>query len=156
MPEVTKMKKIIVFILLSLLMFRFVAAEQWYFEAESYKGNGTIQKDPTASGGKAVFGKTWYVMFKNIPIPERPEKGMYCFVRVKSTMKAQWFLAYDPQKAFGWFRTPGENKWVWVCIGKFRKTDSNRGFMPQLFLQKPIGTTAKTVDGAAHTSCRTS
>lgn len=148
MPEVTKMKKIIVFILLSLLMFRFVAAEQWYFEAESYKGNGTIQKDPTASGGKAVFGKTWYVMLKNIPIPERPEKGMYCFVRVKSTMKAQWFLAYDPQKAFGWFRTPGENKWVWVCIGKFRKTDSNRGFMPQLFLQKPIGTTAKTVDGA--------
>ena len=124
------------------------ASKGIYLEAEEFKGNGTVKDEPSASGGKAVFGKTWYVLVKNMPIPDSAD-GMYCFVRVRSTMKAQWFLAYDPQKPFGWFRTPGEDKWVWVCIGKFRKSDKNQGVMPQLFLQKPVGTSAKTVDGAA-------
>ena len=117
-------------------------------EAEDYKGNGYVKSDESASGGKAVFGKTWYVFAKDIPIPEFDGKSAYCFVRVRSSQKAYWFLAYDPQKAFGWFQTPGEDKWVWVCIGKFTKSDANKGFMPQIFMQRPIGSTAKTADGA--------
>ncbi len=119
----------------------------FYLESESYVGNGFVVNAPGASGGKIVTGKTWYVMMKELPIPESAN-GMYCLVRAKSSLKAQWFLAYDTKKPFGWFQTPGEEKWVWVNLGRFRKTAENRGIMPQVFLQRPIGSSAKTVDGA--------
>ena len=123
------------------------AAPGFLLEAENYVGNGNIAKDPAASGGKIVTGKTWYVFMKNFPIPES-SNGMYCMARVRSALKAQWFLAYDTSKPFGWFQTPGENKWVWVNLGKFSKKADNKGMMPQIFLQRPIGSSAKTTDGA--------
>ncbi|MBO7329525.1 MAG: hypothetical protein J6W00_12235 [Lentisphaeria bacterium] len=123
-------------------------AKSYYLEAESFAGNGYITNDPAASGKKIVTGKTWYILMQNLPIPES-EHGLYCFIRVRSSLKAQWFLAYDSRKPFGWFKTPGEDKWVWVNIGRFKKDDKNKGFMPKIFLQRPSGTTAKTTDGAA-------
>ncbi|MBQ4328501.1 MAG: hypothetical protein IJC27_02120 [Lentisphaeria bacterium] len=124
------------------------AGKSYYLEAESFNGNGYIVSDASASGKKIVTGKTWYVLLKNVPIPES-ENGLYCFVRVRSSLKAQWFLAYDTRKPFGWFQTPGDEKWVWVNLGKFMKKDSNKGIMPQVFMQKPVGSTAQTTDGAA-------
>lgn len=124
------------------------AGKSYYLEAENFNGNGYITNDESASGKKSVKGKTWYVLLKNVPIPES-ENGLYCFVRVRSSLKAQWFLAYDTKKPFGWFQTPGDEKWVWVNLGKFMKKDSNKGVMPQVFMQKPVGSTAQTTDGAA-------
>ncbi len=123
-------------------------SQSYYLEAESFAGNGYIVNDPAASGKKIVTGKTWYVLMKNLPIPES-KNGLYCFVRVRSSLKAQWFLAYDTRKPFGWFKTPGDEKWVWVNLGRFKKDAQNKGLMPQVFLQKPSGTTAQTTDGAA-------
>ncbi len=124
------------------------AGNSFYMEAENYKGNSLVVNDPTAGGGKIVTGKTWYVLAKNVPIPDIG-RNIYCFVRVRTALPAQWFLAYDTAKPFGWFRTPGNNEWVWVCIGAFRKTDANNGIMPQIFLQKPASSTsAQSTDGA--------
>lgn len=142
------MKKAILILVCFLSAFSALAAGEMLLEAEDYKGNGYVKNDESASGGKAVFGKTWYVFAKEIPIPETEGKGMYCFVRARSSQKAYWFLAYDTKKPFGWFQTPGEDKWVWLCIGQFKKSDTNKGLMPQIFMQKPIGSTAQTADGA--------
>lgn len=122
-------------------------SNSYYLEAEEFKGNGYVVNDPAAGNGRIVTGKTWYVLVQNVPIPEA-EKPLHCFVRVRSALAAQWFLAYDTKKPFGWFQTPGENKWVWVRIGQFEKNDANKGLMPRLFLQKPRGGTAQTTDGA--------
>ena len=124
------------------------SGNNFYMEAERYKGNGLVANDPSAGGGKIVTGKTWYVFAKNIPIPD-VGKRLYCFVRVRTALPAMWFLAYDTAKPFGWFRTPGNNEWVWVCIGSFQKTETNNGLMPQIFLQKPASSTsAQSTDGA--------
>lgn len=119
-----------------------------YVEAEDFNGNAYVTQDKDASGGKILTGKTWYVFLQNLPIPQETTDSLYCFVRMRSALKANWFLAYDTAKPFGWSTTPGDNKWVWVNIGRFKADDANKGLMPRLFLQKPIGSTAQTTEGA--------
>ena len=122
-------------------------SNSFYLEAEDFNGNGYINNDASCGSGKIVTGKTWYEMVKNIPIPDS-SRQLYCFARVRTALPAYWFLAYDTKKPFGWFQTPGENKWVWVCIGQFKKDAKNQGIMPRVFLQKPRGSSAQTTDGA--------
>ena len=119
-----------------------------YVEAEDFKGNAYVAPDKNASGGKILVGKTWYVFLDKLPIPQNDGKSLNCFVRMRSSLKAYWFLAYNPAQPFGWCTTPGDDKWVWIKIGTFKANDTNKGLMPRLFLQKPIGSTAQTTDGA--------
>ena len=142
------MKKVCVLICFGLLVFTLAASnaisEMRYFEAETFKGDtGVVKDDATASGGKAVFGESWYAFSQGVPIPEEKH---FCFARIRSDVPANWFLAYDTSKPFGWFKTTGGDKWEWVRLGEFQKTEKNQGMMPRVFLQKAIG--APKVKGA--------
>ena len=64
--------KRLVLIVATLMLWR-VSAEV-YFEAEDFKGNGTVQNDPSAGGGKIVTGRK-YVWKTNGLLPE----GSYTF-----------------------------------------------------------------------------
>ena len=126
------MKKSILLLALSLIFSAF-AADKMIFEAENYKGNSIVKKDASASGTQIVTGGQWYEMIKNVPIPDGAN---YCFIRVKSSDPVNWFCAYTTAKPFSWFKTSGENKWVWVNLGRYEKNAENKGVMPTVFLQQ--------------------
>lgn len=110
-----------------------------WFEAEEFKGNGTIVKDSTASGGVCVEGKTNICFIMNVPYPQK-QKKYNVWARLQSDVPASWYLLNrETKKVVSWHKTEEPEKWIWVRLGVWSASQvANGKTFWSVYLQNPV------------------